>query len=426
MISIKAIKRLLKKEDMKYSITLRNLPFEPEARQVIYVENLYDEHINAVIKDNYDWLKWTFKQANLDFIYLPMFFNDEDIKEKILYYAPYLTPEIMENTELRSSYLLEFMSHIENREKICPSFLYAPREDNGEWVFQGQSIEIGQSKNPNSVRSIFSEIISEIEEVTYTTGESANWESDLIYDDSCEDFGNIPSAPSTEIAREDAPESSHVEYSSTSGVFEKLLKSLKKCSHSCLCEEEDYTSGKKGLQNLEDIREEEVEDILESLDKTIERLRLLGLPLAAIHELIDKRETISRLYITLDYRIYLPDYNDKEVKMSPLFKAVYFLFLNNPKGIILKRLEEHHNELANYYRQMSKVDELTPKMIERINQLEDPRNNNLNIVLAKIRAAFIGSFDEHLAKHYVITGKAGDLYRIPLSEDLIVFEEENE
>ena len=75
---------------------------------------------------------------------------------------------------------------------------------------------------------------------------------------------------------------------------------------------------------------------------------------------------------------------------------------------------------------MSKVDELTPKMIERINQLEDPRNNNLNIVLAKIRAAFIGSFDEHLAKHYVITGKAGDLYRIPLSEDLIVFEEEDE
>lgn len=424
MISIEAIKRLLKKEDMKYSITLRNLPFEPEVRQVIYVENLYDEHINTIIKDNYDWLKWTFKQANLDFIYLPMFFNDEDIKEKILYYAPYLTPEIIDNAELRSSYLLEFMSHIENRDKICPSFLYGPREENGEWVFLGQPIEIGRSKNSSSIKAFFSEIISGIEEEAIPSKEFEDWESEFKYDDSCEDFGNVPS---TQIAKEETPTSSHVEYSSTGGILEKLKRSLMKYSSPCLCEEEDYIpSGKKGLQNLEDIREEEVEDILKSLDKTIERLRLLGLPLAAIHELIDKRETVSRLYITLDYRIYLPDYNDKEVKMSPLFKAVYFLFLNNPKGIILKRLEEHHNELANYYRQMSKVDELTPKMIERINQLEDPRNNNLNIVLAKIRAAFIGSFDEHLAKHYVITGKAGDLYRIPLSEDLIVFEEEDE
>ena len=31
---------------MKYSIAFRGLPFEPEKRQVIYVENLYDERIN--------------------------------------------------------------------------------------------------------------------------------------------------------------------------------------------------------------------------------------------------------------------------------------------------------------------------------------------------------------------------------------------
>ena len=96
---------------MKYSIALKNLPFEPERRQVIYVENQYDERINAFIKDNYDQLRWTFKRSNLDFIYFPMFFNDEEIKEKVLYYAPYLTTEIIEKAELRSSYLLSYMSH---------------------------------------------------------------------------------------------------------------------------------------------------------------------------------------------------------------------------------------------------------------------------------------------------------------------------
>lgn len=84
---------------MNYSIAFKNLPFEPERRQVIYVENRYDERINSIIRGRYNWLKWTFKRANLDFVYLPMFFNDEEIKEKVLYYAPYLTEEIMDKVE---------------------------------------------------------------------------------------------------------------------------------------------------------------------------------------------------------------------------------------------------------------------------------------------------------------------------------------
>jgi hypothetical protein len=103
------------------------LPFKPEDRQVIYVENQYDERINTIIKKHYEQLKWSFKRANLDFVYLPMFFNDDETKEKILYYAPYITSEIIEKAELRSSYLLGYMSHVENREKIMPSFLCARR-----------------------------------------------------------------------------------------------------------------------------------------------------------------------------------------------------------------------------------------------------------------------------------------------------------
>ena len=117
---------------MRYSIALKDLPFEPEGRQVIYVENQYDDRINALIKDNYEQIKWTFNRANLGFVYLPMFFNDEEIKDKILYYAPYLTEEIMEKVELRSSHLLGYMSHPENKPKIIPSFLFAPKKDNNE------------------------------------------------------------------------------------------------------------------------------------------------------------------------------------------------------------------------------------------------------------------------------------------------------
>ena len=108
---------------MKYSIALRNLPFEPETRQVIYVENQYDERVNAIIKEKYDWLRWTFKRANLDFVYLPMFFNDEEIKEKVLYYAPYLTEEIMEKSGCAWPGLKYEGEEIENIKKR-PLFIY--------------------------------------------------------------------------------------------------------------------------------------------------------------------------------------------------------------------------------------------------------------------------------------------------------------
>ena len=47
---------------MRYSIAFKDLPFKPEERQVIYVENLYDERINAIIRDNYERIKWNFWQ----------------------------------------------------------------------------------------------------------------------------------------------------------------------------------------------------------------------------------------------------------------------------------------------------------------------------------------------------------------------------
>ena len=97
---------------MKYSIAFKDLPFEPETRQVIYVENQYDGRINAIIMENYEWLKRAFSQADLEFIYLPMFFKDEDMETKIRYYAPYLTADVIDKSRTTQQF---------------PTWLYEPR-----------------------------------------------------------------------------------------------------------------------------------------------------------------------------------------------------------------------------------------------------------------------------------------------------------
>lgn len=47
-------------------------------------------------------------------------------------------------------------------------------------------------------------------------------------------------------------------------------------------------------------------------------------------------------------------------------------------------------------------------------------------VITKIRKAFESSFDEHLAKNYIIAGKPGEPYKISLDRDLLVFEDDYE
>ena len=394
---------------MNYSIAFKDLPFEPEERQVIYVENQYDERINAIIREKYDWLKWHFKRANLDFVYLPMFFNDEEIREKVLYYAPYLTSEIMEKIELRSSYLLGYMCHIENKEKIKPSFLYAPEIEETEWIFKGQTIDFDDNDD-HAINKWLEDAITEIEE-----------ELAPVTSKRCI-RRNVDESPIK--AREDTPEP-QVEYSSTP-IWDKLKKGVMNFGKSIVEEEDDIEISKsRRATKLEETREESPEDILRELEKIVKKLRLIGVAPAAIHEAIEKIELLSRLYITDDLSIYLPDYNNIEIDLTPLHKAVYMLFLNHPEGIVLKRLEEYHSELLNYYGQSSGKDEIPPRMIESVKRLE-AYGNYLNTAISKIRKAFEGSFDEHLAKNYIIAGKPGEPYKISLDRELLIFEDEYE
>lgn len=406
---------------MKYSIAFRGLPFEPEKRQVVYVENLYDERINALVKDNYQHIRWIFGRANLDFIYLPMFFNDEETREKVLYYAPYLTTEIIEQAELRSCYLLGYMSHQENREKIAPSLLYSPKKDDEEWLFQGQTIDVDGDSSSLTIQW-FEDVAAEIEEElseksnTIQSSVSRRYDEDLddvvLYDRDDDSTGEEPKA----------------EYSSTPSIWDKLSRELKAFRMKCVEEEDEdsETTSKPAPSSIDEILDEDVKETLEELERKIDRLRLLGIPLDVIVEFVARYETISRLRITDNLRILLPDYGNREVLMGPLFKAIYFLFLNHPEGIILQQLESYHHELVNYYLQTSHKKELTGRMLETINALEYPGNNNINSILSKIKAYFRATIDEHLAKHYYIVGKPSEPYKIALDNIIIEWEEENE
>ena len=107
--------------------------------------------------------------------------------------------------------------------------------------------------------------------------------------------------------------------------------------------------------------------------------------------------------------------------MEPLVKAVYLLFLKHPEGIIFKYLPDYRKELTDIYN-MVRPWGLSDKSIRSIEDVTNPLLNSINEKCARIRGAFVGQFDNHMARHYYIDGLRGEAKKISLPRELVVWE----
>lgn len=379
---------------MNFQLSFANLPFKPDKSQVIYVEEFYDEQANRFITDNYHELRQWFEYRGYEFIYLPMLFKDDELKRKVLYYAPYLETKIVADKSLRSSYLLNFLSSSHLGEAVKPSILFGPERCGDEWLFQACELPL------SGVAS--KDIVQLLDAVSLGT---------LFVNESCAMSDNVLMnyQPSSEPRSSMSIESDEKRSALKRSLFSRMV---------------DRIQGELFEDDTENYapQRDEVAEILENLENNVKKLRLQGVTLSAIHEFIDKQEPLSPLVITEDLRIFLPAYNNIEIELSAQRKALYFLFLNHPEGIVLQHLEEYHKELMNYYKQTN-GGVVTPRMEESIKKLETYGNNQLNVVITRIREAFCSKFDERLARHYYITGERGLAYKIGLPSELIRWEE---
>ena len=167
--------------------------------------------------------------------------------------------------------------------------------------------------------------------------------------------------------------------------------------------------------------DEDAKKLAVEILERVKKLKLKGITETQLMELFEQNITLSHLHITSDFKIFLPDYNNIEIKLTPLQKSVFFLFLNHPEGIVFKELCNYREELLNIYKQLTSrvIDEKTQ---ESIDALVDPSNNSINEKCARIREAFVKEFDLRYAKHYVVDGERGEPKKISLSRELVVWD----
>jgi hypothetical protein len=151
---------------------------------------------------------------------------------------------------------------------------------------------------------------------------------------------------------------------------------------------------------------EQVRVLAEQLQRAGRRdllLRAIGAPLLEELRIEAARAKLSRLVVTKDYRIILADYDNREVELTPVHKAVYLLFLAHPEGIEFKKLRDYRDELARYYMATARLMD-KEAIMESVDMLVDPLNNSINEKCSRIKKVFMGMMDEYTASYYIISG----------------------
>ena len=160
--------------------------------------------------------------------------------------------------------------------------------------------------------------------------------------------------------------------------------------------------------------------LLDEVKQKVQLLRENGVSETDIASLLYIEKPLVKLTVGKDYRIFLGD-NRKEVRMEPLTRAVYLLFLKHPEGIVFKNLPDYRQELASIYTKLRPMG-LTDRALQSIEDVTNPLLNSINEKCARIRGAFLSEFDEYMAKYYYIDGLRGEAKKISLPRDLVVWE----
>jgi hypothetical protein len=109
-------------------------------------------------------------------------------------------------------------------------------------------------------------------------------------------------------------------------------------------------------------------------------------------------------------KIYLPGFSNIEIKLRPLEKVLYFLFMRYPNGLYLSDLKHYKDELMSIYDEISFAD---PDQKEKsVKELVNIVSNSASEKISRIKRAYEEAIGPDLAKHYYIQGGNGERKKI--------------
>ena len=373
-------------EQSFFTLGLKELPFEPDCNQIIFIEGQHDEEVNRHIRQNFHTIRETFAKQHFDFCYIPFLKYDLTHGERLHYTAPYAKSARDVDFMVNDNFILDYMIHPESREMIPPSLpFYHPacwnsKYSEAEEQFRGIQITTESFEGDESLSKVLEDIISFINERNQSLSQI--------------DFHIDIDPEMANFAKEE----------DSDGIL--------------------YRCGDDWLYDADDAFDEESKRLIDEIKERVEKLKVKGIESPIIEAIFrDQKRKLSQLHITKDFRIYLGDYFGMEITMTPLPKAVFLLFLKHPEGIMFSYLPDFREELMDIYRKLKGPFFNEASARQSIEDVTDPLSNSINEKCSRIREAFIGKFDDSLARYYYVDGKRGEPKKIALPRTLVRWDE---
>ena len=158
--------------------------------------------------------------------------------------------------------------------------------------------------------------------------------------------------------------------------------------------------------------QKKMQDVAEEIRERVEILKQGGYIELLLHtlgedlvkQINDSRKTATPLmHITVadDLRIFIPELDNREVKMPSLARALYVFYLRHKEGVEFKFLSEFTEEIFSLYRLASnRLDDA--RLRATVDSLVNPIDNKINECTSRIKSAFLRVMDEYAARNYYL------------------------
>jgi hypothetical protein len=389
-IHINAVENLYKAicKDFKYNpLIYSSRDFKFMHGKIIYIEEQWNENVNQFIKENLQWIEQETKLKGNEFIYLPLF-KENNVETNIIrdffhYSNPYLIGKL--------SY--EFIEYFKNFSS--PMFS----------VFLLDILNLPAFKTPALLRNRYNLSALKQEYSYFTIDKSKDIRKQFQFY-----FNTLQSIYSSKIFFQLKKKSQDETIDDSFNLEDSKL------AHDVL-EKIEYFKN-QGLNNI--LTEIAIRLFEGSGQNILKKIYQLKTPV--LKESLSSND-ISKLIIEwtnkFNYQVILADYNNMIVDMPRLPKALYYFFIQHSEGIMLTALSNYYKELLAIYSRISNFSD-KDEIENNVKRLIDPLDNSINVNCSRIKSAFVKLINDEIAKNYYISGYRGEPKKIILPKEKIL------
>lgn len=363
-------RKVEKFENFKFQYNSEFSQFNTNDNMVIFFDLENNHTINQYIKSNLETIKQRFSEEYKNFVYLPNIQFSENFDTILKYYLPHLS-----ESNFRT---LQFENIFQKPEsqKIVDYLGYSGSIKCGLIFivdYTGYIIECSDLILQNNQESFFADLLLYFKALSEQKAFSFDDCDDMI--DNIKSFNPYENLDDDALAKIDE--------------IQKQLSELKQNGQLLFA-----------LPILKEILENEI--------KTIDF------------------NSENNLVIDEEFRILLPNFNNIEIQLSHLTKAVYMLFYNNPQGINIKNLYQYKQQIISLYAGISNQLDYD-KMLQSIDDLIKPESKAIYTHISRIKSAFYKQMDYKFADKFIVTSAnfGNDFKFIPILKDKINSNQEN-